>query len=185
MKWKYIVLIFLLLLCSDIDYVHAKSFLIDENKSKITYSLSKFGIPFKIKSLVTTGLINIEKINSLESPCLELKGLSLKTNFTSKLSLFRRVIEYDKYPYFSFDATFENPVILNDLETVTITGFVTFHGVSKKVEAKLKCNTKGELVSLAGFMNIKMSEFGITPPKIFFIRIDDLIKTKIELHTSI
>ena len=156
-------------------------------KSKITYSLSKFGIPFKIKSLPTTGVMEFDVISSAGGEGCKsvlLKKFDIKANFTSKLQLFRKFIEYDKYPYFSFSSDIKKPILVESNKDIFIDGNVNFHGVSKKVFVKLSCTTEKGNIYFKGNLNIKMSDFGLTPPRILFITIDDLVKTRIELHST-
>ena len=124
------------------------------------------------------------KEENLNSCSFLLERLDLRANFTSKLALFRKTINYDKYPYFSFTADIKEPIFINDNSFIDLCGNITFHGVTKKETIRLKCSSTKDYVQLIGYINIKMSEFGIIPPRILFITIDDLVKTKIELHTD-
>lgn len=176
-----IILIFILLTYKSNAY--AESFELSQTKSKIIYSLSKFNIPFKIKALPALGHMSLKK-GTLGNCSFLLEELALKANFTSKLALFRKTINYDKYPYFSFTADIKEPISINDDSFIDLCGNINFHGVTKRETIKLKCSSTKDYVQLIGSINIKMSDFGITPPKILFITIDDLVKTKIELHTD-
>lgn len=156
-------------------------------KSKITYSLSKFGIPFKIKPLPATGKIELDQIESSvnkEHKTFLLKKIDLKADFTSKLQLFRRVINYDKYPCFSFSSDIKEPILVDNNKEVIVDGYISFHGVSRKVSVKLICKIDKELINFKGNINIKMTDFDLIPPRILFITIDNLIKTKIELCSN-
>ena len=150
---------------------------LEKKESKVIYTLTSYGIPFKIKALPTTGELNIEDENNL----IKLKEINMKAHFTSKLALFRKLVEFDKYPYFSFSSEFDYPVDLNSLQCIEIEGTLTFHGVSKKIKVTLSPALKDKLLILKSSFNIKMSEFGLKPPRILFLKVDDLIKTKIEL----
>src|SRR3990167_2035413 len=76
---------------------------LEKKESKVIYTLTSYGIPFKIKALPTTGELNIEDENNL----IKLKEINMKAHFTSKLALFRKLVEFDKYPYFSFSSEFD------------------------------------------------------------------------------
>lgn len=177
MKWKTFIITASLFLLGHTAY--AKSFELDKDKSKITYALTKFGIPFKKKPLPAEGQIELENSS--------LSSLNLKARFTSKNPLFRKLISIEKYPYFSFYSNLKNPILLlQDSELPDLTGYLTFHGITKKVNVtKLRCKKSENIISLTGFLNIKMTDFGIEPPRILFIKIDDAISTKIELYSSI
>lgn len=170
-----------------IDSAYAESFKLDKNKSKITYSLTKFGIPFKVRTIPAEGqIIAYNKDHPLSRKQLFLEAVNLKATFTSKLPLFRKIIDYDKYPHLLFSSKIESPLIIsNPSENFNLNGYLTFHGVSKKITIKLNCKSNNDLIILKGFFNVKMTDFGIKPPKILFIPLDNVIKTKIELYIPI
>lgn len=177
-----------IILCIIILILPAYCIVIDlnENKSSITYSLSKFGIPFKIKALPTYGQIFLEESSNQSGKQLKtyfLKAFYIKSLFTSRLQLFRKLVEYEKYPFIFFTTDLKNPILLEDSKEINIEGYITFKGISKKVNILVKCKTKDNYISLEANVNIKMTDFDIKPPRILFITVDDLIKTKIELCT--
>ena len=157
--------------------LNANALTLNCEESKITYSLSCLGIVFKKKDLPIKGEVEIENVDS----SYFLKKLNLITSFTSKNPLFRKVIEYDKYPYIQFDSLIETPLRLNDNEIIELDGTLTFHGVTKKMKIPLDCLKQNDSILITGPLNIPMTEFGITPPRILFIKVDDVIKTRIEL----
>ena len=178
MIWK---ILFLLLLFFG-NSVYAAVYELDKERSKLTYTLTEFGIPFKRKPLPATGKIYSDK--NIVNNKHYLQGINLKVRFLSKNFLFRRVIDFDKYPYLLFSAKFEKPIAVNDSAFVNLDGYLTFHGVTKRVNVKLRCKLNNSLISLTGFLNIKMTDFGIKPPRILFIPVDNVIKTKIELLSN-
>lgn len=155
---------------------HAVNFQIDEEKSKLTYSLSDFGIVFKRKSLPMKGFIQTEKA--------QLKKINLTVRFTSKNPFFRKFIEYDKYPDFTFVSTLENPIDLKDEKSVTLKGNVTFHGVTRQINAELENLSTDKEFIFSGPINIKMTSFGLTPPRFLIFKVDNLIKTNVEIHST-
>ncbi len=161
---------------------------INEGLSKINYSLSCYGISFKKKDLPVKGDFEIESTPILQEPTSKfyiLKKLNLITSFTSKNPLFRKVINYEKYPYIEFHSLVETPLILNNNEPFELEGLLTFHGVTKKTKIYLTCLTENNSILFTGSLDIPMTEFGVIPPKILFLKVDDLIKTKIELYTEL
>lgn len=155
---------------------YATNFQINEEKSKLTYSLSDFGIVFKRKPLPMKGFVQVEKDL--------LKKIDLTVRFTSKNPFFRNFIEYDKYPDFTFTSTLENPIAFKNEKYITLKGNVTFHGITKKINAKLKnLSTENEFI-FRGPINIKMTEFGLTPPRFLIFKVDNLIKTDAEIYST-
>lgn len=172
-KIIYITLVFLF----TINYPsHATNFQINEEKSKLTYSLSQFGIVFKRKPLPMKGFVQIEKEL--------LKKISLTVRFTSQNPFFRKFIEYNKYPDFTFLSALENPITFKDQKTINVKGHVTFHGITKQIEAQLENFSTDNEIVFKGPINIKMTEFGLKPPRFLIFRVDDAIKTDVEIYSS-
>ena len=173
MFWKTIIIIFCVcLFCLD---ANAKTFLLDEKKSKVTYTLTQFGFPFKRKALPTTGEI------VLSEDLKELKFLKLKTKFISKNFLFKKFINFDQYPDFQFVSMLDKPVRIDGVKVIELSGYVLFHGVTKPITIKLKNKSTDKKIILVGYLNIEMSNFGLIPPHFVFFTMDDLIRNKVEL----
>ena len=167
--------------------VYAEVINLNEEKSRVNYIFSYLGVPVKKKFLPAMGYIDIEKFGAngepLESPLL--KELNLDVKFTSMSAVFRKAIDFDKYPDFQFWTELENPIQLVNENPIELEGFLSFHGVTEKVKINLKNEMTKEGISLVGFFSIKMTDFGIIPPRVFFIVLDDVIKTKVELYAGI
>ena len=169
--------ILILILCLFVvqNSAQATNIPLDENQSKVTYTLTAFSIPFKRKPLPASGTIYFNQDLSL------FKGINLKCKFTSVNPIFRKFINFDKYPYFQFSGNLENPISLKGKKIIELTGDISFHGVTKKTKVKLKNNSNDNLISFIGFVNIKMTDFGLKPPRFLFLSVDNPIKTKFEL----
>lgn len=176
---KAIILTIVLNIFSFCNIAFAETVGLNQEQSRIEYSLSCLGITFKKKSLPVYGEISFDKGKSL------LKGLDMTANFTSKNRLFRKVINFDQYPYFKFSSNLEEPASLKNTEYIDLFGDLSFHGVTRKINVKLKNESKEDEVYLTGFITIKMTDFGLIPPKILFIPIDNVIKTKAELYARV
>ena len=173
MFWKTIFIAFcIFVFCLESS---ASTLSLDEKKSKVTYTLTNFGFPFKRKALPTTGEI------SLSEDLKELTGLKLETKFISKNFLFKKFINFDQYPDFQFVAIIDNPVQIYGVEVIELLGDVLFHGETKRVTIKLNNKSTDKKIVLVGDLNIEMSNFGLIPPRFIFFRMDDLIRNKVEL----
>lgn len=175
MKLRIHTIYLIILFSLTISNCYAKNLIIDEEKSKLTYSLSEFGFVFKRKPLPMKGFIDVDK-NSL-------KKIDMTVRFTSKSSFFRKFINYDKYPDFTFVSKNNEPIDLKN-KTFKISGDVTFHGVTKNIEVELLNNSDDENFFFSGNLDMKMTDFDLIPPRFLFFRIDDLIKTEVEIYSS-
>lgn len=166
---------------------YAETLTFNSNLSKINYTLSYLGIPVKKRFLPVCGSLDIEKINQKkDNPCKDylLKRLNLKATFISKNKFFRKTIDCDRYPFFTFFASLNKPQEIKN-QLISIEGILSFHNVDKKITIKLKNNPKGNSMCLIGFLNIKMSDFGIKPPGFLFFKLDDLIRARVEVHLDV
>ena len=177
MFWKIIFIAFYVF----ISYLEAgaSTLQLDEKKSKVTYTLTKFGFPFQRKALPTTGEILLSETSG------ELEGLKLKTNFISKNFLFQKFINFDQYPDFQFIAILDKPVLIDGVKVIELSWDVLFHGVTKRITIKLKNKSTDKKIILSGHLNIEMSNFGLIPPHFVFFTMDDLIRNKVELVANL
>ena len=173
MFWKIIFITLCLFVCC--IEANANTFPLDEKKTKITYTLTQFGFPFKRKALPTIGEI------SLSEDLKELKGLKLQTKFISKNFLFKKFINFDQYPDFQFAAVLDKPVRIEGIKVIELSGDVLFHGETKRIIIKLNNKSTDKKIILSGYLNIEMSNFGLIPPHFVFFTMDDLIRNKVEI----
>ena len=153
----------------------ARTLQLNEKKSKVTYTLTQFGFPFKRKGLPTTGEINLSEDSKM------LQGLKLKTKFISTNFLFQKFISFDLYPDFQFVAVIDKPILLKGIKVIELSGDVLFHGAHKRITIKLKNKSTDKKIIFSGYLNIEMSGFGLVPPHFAFFTMDDLIRNKVEL----
>lgn len=93
MTWKFLNALLFLVFCinSSTSKAFAENFKLNENKSKITYSLTQFGIPFKRNCLSAPDDLGLEITSSKETnneSILFLTELDLNSKFVSKNRLF-------------------------------------------------------------------------------------------------
>ena len=176
---KIITLLFGFCLITNTAFAETINF--NEETSRINYTFSYLNVPVKKKFLPATGHLIIEEKNQ---DLIFLKGLDLDVKFTSKSKVFKKAIDYDKYPNFRFWTSLENPIPLISNKAIELEGYLSFHGVTEKIKIELQNKKNEDGIALIGFFNIKMTDFGIKPPRVFFIVLDDVIKAKVELGTD-
>lgn len=101
---------------------------------------------------------------------------SLSTDEAARDAYFVRALDASTYP----DATFElaAPVDVSALGTspepqsVTVTGTLTMHGVSKPATATFEAQRTPDGVELAGQVPVTLADFGLTPPDLGWVVVE-------------
>jgi polyisoprenoid-binding protein YceI len=101
--------------------------------------------------------------------------------------LGRQGIETDQFPQATFKLT--TPIELGftpaDGQTITAsaTGELTLHGVTKTVEVPIQAQVSGNVVTVAGSIEIQFADYGITPPSSFVVlSVEDHGTVEFQLH---
>ena len=151
----------------------------EDEKSYVRYALSCFNIPFKIKKLPASAVLNISK--GKEDGDLYLNNVSFKAAFTSKNPFFRKLVSYDKYPGIYFKSSLKKPLHISSNKPFDISGKLSFHGVTRKIRLKMINKSDNNDIEFIGYLKIEMDDFGINPPLLASSLIDNVIKTKINI----
>lgn len=110
-------------------------------------------------------------------------ALTLMKGFRFKIALMEEhfsenYVESDKYPKASFKGKIEDfdaSKITASEKTVTITGDLTLHGVTKKVSSTAKISKSGTAYKITGSFTVKPEDFGIEIPKIVSKKVADKV----------
>ncbi len=87
--------------------------------------------------------------------------------------------ESDKYPKAIFKGNLEGFTMdkLQSNSLVRISGILTFHGISKKLESiPLKVSNEGDLIKMSGSFKVKASDFNIKIPKIVSDKVSETVE---------
>lgn len=88
-------------------------------------------------------------------------------------------MESDKFP----KATFEiKEVVAKGGDNVTLKGAMTMHGISKPMVFEGTVNEDASKVRIKAKSTMKMSDFGITPPKMAFLLV---VRDQVDLNVDI
>jgi polyisoprenoid-binding protein YceI len=84
-------------------------------------------------------------------------------------------MEVDTHPTATF--TIRGPVDLPELGgtpvTVPVTGDLTLRGTTRQVQADISVVRTAEGVDVSGVVPLVFADFGITPPDLGFVRVED------------
>jgi polyisoprenoid-binding protein YceI len=101
--------------------------------------------------------------------------------------LVRQGIETGSFPTATFTLT--QPIDMGTVPTdgqtttVTATGDLTLHGVTKSIQIPLTITRQGDVVGVTGSININFADYNITPPSSFIVlSIDDHGTMELQLY---
>ncbi|MEJ5254202.1 MAG: YceI family protein [Acidimicrobiales bacterium] len=113
--------------------------------------------------------------------------LTRLTSDQSRRDAFLRgnALQTDTFPTASFTLT--DPVALPEGLTVgeqielRVVGELTLHGVTRTVELPLRATWNGSTISVAGGVQITLAEFGIEPPRLPIVTVDEVGELEVQL----
>jgi polyisoprenoid-binding protein YceI len=101
--------------------------------------------------------------------------------------LHRQALETDQFPEATFKLT--TPIDLATVPTdgqtisVTATGELTLHGVTKAVKVPIEARLSGDVVTVAGSIAIQFGDYGIAQPSSFVVlSVEDHGTVEFQLH---
>jgi polyisoprenoid-binding protein YceI len=108
-------------------------------------------------------------------------------NVTNRDRNVSRTLDVQTYPNAVFEAAaLQVPVKLAQGQTMTVDvpGTFTVHGVARPARANVQVRMTGGEVQVAGTIDIDMTQFGVTPPKIAFAESDPQVAVDFKLVLS-
>lgn len=139
------------------------------------------------RTSAVTGSLTLEgtKITAVEITA-DLTGLQSDDPLRDG-QLGRQGIQTDQFPTATFKLS--RPIDLGSLSTegqamsVTATGDLTVHGVTKSVQIPLSATLSGGIVTVTGSLDIQFADYAIEPPTSFkVLSIDDHGVMELQLH---
>ncbi len=108
-----------------------------------------------------------DNIESFESVNLSLQAESLESDENRLNRLARETMDVDNNPQITFQATSGNVMADGNSYTVTATGELTIAGVTREVTVEANCIEQGNELICTGTEDLKMTDFGMEPPRLF------------------
>lgn len=87
-------------------------------------------------------------------------------------------MESDKFPKASFEI---KEVISKGGDNVTLKGMMNIHGVSKPLNFEGSVSEEGSKVRIKAKSSMKMSDYGINPPKMVFLTVRDQVDLNVDI----
>lgn len=108
-------------------------------------------------------------------------------NVTNRDRNVSRTLDVQTFPQALFEAsTFMVPAGIAQGQTITVNvrGTFTVHGVARPARANAAVRMTSDQVQAAGSIDLDMTQFGVTPPKIAFAESDPQVTVDFELFLS-
>lgn len=87
-------------------------------------------------------------------------------------------MESDKFPKASFEI---KETIVKGGDNVLLKGTLSLHGVSKPLNFEGSVSEEGSKVRIKAKSTMKMSDYGITPPKMVFLTVRDQVDLNVDM----
>jgi len=168
--------IFLALIISNFAFANALIF----QTGKVMVHTSVFGdSAINPESSVITSHLKIDDngdITTLKG-VVDISLINLKSDNRARDEHMYEAINTKKYPFVIYTI---KSVVLNSSGGYNINGLLNLHGITKVLNFSASIEQKGEQLTIKGETSFKMSHFGITPPKLLFLSVRDLLEIKID-----
>jgi len=127
---------------------------IDPKSTAITANLSMDDTPLSLKGIISLPLLTLKSDNEKRDDHMY-EALKTETNKEVTFA-FKELTKVD--------------------DGYNLKGTLTLNKVSKEITTKATIDDKNNQLNLAGDFEIKMSDFGIEPPTLFFLTVRDEVK---------
>jgi polyisoprenoid-binding protein YceI len=171
--------------------VGAKNYKINTKKSKVMVTGTSTLHDWESKLLNYSGDIDLQinddkQIQEISSASFVFNTNSFNSGKNSMDKKTKESMKADKFPSISFKVDeIKDIKTINKKQLINATGKLTIAGVTKQVTINASCspNAEGELV-LDVKKEIDMTEFGIQPPEVLFIKSGKMITVYISMIFS-
>lgn len=150
----------------------------DKSKSTITYAMSHplhewSGVCKNVTSVILTD----NKKDKISKVAVVAKVSSFDSQNANRDSHTMEATEAIKYPNISF----ESKSIKQDGDKLSVTGDLTFHGVSQTVSFEANEKKLNDKIEFTGTFNVTLTQFKIDPPSLMGIASDDNITLQFDV----
>ena len=128
----------------------------------------------------------------LETSTGDIAVLALMKGFRFKVALMEEhfnenYVESDKFPKATFKGKIEDfdaSKLSSSVKVFKISGDLTLHGKTKKINTTAKISKSGDKISVIGNFDVKPEDFAIEIPKIVSKKVADVINVTFNLSLS-
>lgn len=161
------------LLIPTLAIAQAKKLVADKSKSTVTYAATHPMHDWEgINHTVSSALMYDTQNKTVQSVAVLLSVAKFDSQNANRDSHMIEVLEGLKYP----NITFSSSAIKQNGNKLTVSGTLTFHGVSKAISFDATQSQDGSSLVFAGSFDISLKDYKVEAPTLMGIATDDLIK---------
>ncbi len=169
----------LALLCSfGFTNLAKRKIMADKKASTITYAMRHPMHSWEgVSRDVTAAIVYDDEAKKLETVAVVAKVSSFDSQNANRDSHAIETMEGIKYP----NVTFASQQVQDNGNKLTVTGNLTFHGVTKSVTVPVTRKESGGMVVYEGAFDLKLTDFKIERPTLMMVPTEDEFKMNFSL----
>jgi polyisoprenoid-binding protein YceI len=179
-SYRHLAAVVFLALAAAAAYAAVRDYTPSDAGNGVTFFAHSTGHDFQGKSSRFDGKFGCDRERIVESAYGELRVpvRSLATGIRARDAEMLKTFEADRYPEITFKlAKLENVRwIGTDSFTARAVGSFAMHGKSKEVSVPLGGVFSGDQLSISGVANLKITDYGMTPPGFLVFRVADEVR---------
>lgn len=172
------------LLCSFVEYaglptLAKRKIMADKKMSTITYAMRHPMHAWEgVSRDVTAAIVYDDEAKKVETVAVVAKVSSFDSQNANRDSHAIESMEGIKYPNVTFSS---QQVQDNGSGKLTVTGNLTFHGVTKSITVPVTRKESGGMAVYEGAFDLKLTDFKIEKPTLMMVPVEDELKMKFSL----
>ena len=184
------ILLFVLLLVPISADAEPKSYAVIAGKSRATFDATYPLGDFSGATEAVTGQLRLDPANIPlgVTGSVTANPTGLRTDNARRDSDLRKTLETDRYGEVRFNAEEVKssfPSLAEHTDVILrISGVLRIRGVERPTTWTARARLEGGMIWVRGETNLKLTDFGITPPKRFFLAVGDGVRAGFDLRLA-
>ena len=184
------ILLFVLLLVPTGADGEPKSYTVVAGKSRVTFDATYPLGDFSGATEAVTGQLRLDPANIPlgVAGSVSADPSRLKTGNDGRDSDLRKTLETGRYGEIRFSAdavTSSFPSLAEHTDVILrISGVLRIRGVERRTTWTARARLEGKMIWVRGETDLKLTDFGITPPKRFFLAVGDGVRAGFDLRLA-
>ena len=184
------ILLFVLLLVPTGAAGEPKSYTVVAGKSRVTFDATYPLGDFSGVTEAVTGQLRLDPANIPlgVAGSVSADPSRLKTGNDGRDRDLRKTLETDRYGEIRFSAdavTSSFPSLAEHTDVILrISGVLRIRGVERRTTWTARARLEGKMIWVRGETDLKLTDFGITPPKRFFLAVGDGVRAGFDLRLA-